>query len=50
MVTADVTAGEYGYDLSYFTRMVSADAVDCLQADATRCGALTAWCAMHPCS
>ncbi|MFF3074608.1 enolase C-terminal domain-like protein [Kitasatospora sp. NPDC057904] len=40
-VTPDVTAGEYGYDLPYFARMVPA--VDCLQADATRCGGLTAW-------
>ncbi|MEV4434853.1 enolase C-terminal domain-like protein [Streptomyces sp. NPDC049555] len=37
----DVAAGEYGYDLPYFARM--APAVDCLQADATRCGGLTAW-------
>ncbi len=40
-VTADVAAGEYGYDLSYFARMIPA--VDCLQADATRCGGLTVW-------
>ncbi|GHF59373.1 mandelate racemase [Streptomyces mashuensis] len=37
----DVAAGEYGYDLAYFARM--APAVDCLQADATRCGGLTGW-------
>ncbi|MFE0107064.1 enolase C-terminal domain-like protein [Streptomyces sp. NPDC059009] len=37
----DVTAGEYGYDLAYFARMIPA--VDCLQADATRCGGLTEW-------
>jgi L-alanine-DL-glutamate epimerase-like enolase superfamily enzyme len=34
----DVTAGEYGYDLGYFRRMLAAGAVDVLQADATRCG------------
>ncbi|MEV6686990.1 enolase C-terminal domain-like protein [Streptomyces sp. NPDC051130] len=40
-VTADVAAGEYGYDLPYFARMVGV--VDCLQADATRCGGITGW-------
>lgn len=34
----EVTAGEYGFDLDYFRRMVRAHAVDVLQADATRCG------------
>jgi L-alanine-DL-glutamate epimerase-like enolase superfamily enzyme len=34
----DVAAGEYGYDLFYFRRMLEADAVDVLQADASRCG------------
>jgi L-alanine-DL-glutamate epimerase-like enolase superfamily enzyme len=34
----DVTAGEYGYDVAYFERMLRAEAVDVLQADATRCG------------
>ncbi|HWA67034.1 MAG TPA: enolase C-terminal domain-like protein [Mycobacteriales bacterium] len=38
---ADVAAGEYGYDLPYFARMVDASAVDCLQIDATRCGGVT---------
>ncbi|MBM7790206.1 enolase C-terminal domain-like protein [Tenggerimyces flavus] len=38
---ADVTAGEYGYDLPYFERMCRADAIDCLQVDITRCGGLT---------
>ncbi|MFE5814308.1 enolase C-terminal domain-like protein [Streptomyces sp. NPDC056479] len=37
----DVTAGEYGYALPYFARMIAAGAVDCLQIDATRCGGLT---------
>jgi L-alanine-DL-glutamate epimerase-like enolase superfamily enzyme len=40
-VTADVTAGEYGYDLFYFRRMCAAGAVDCLQADVSRCGGIT---------
>lgn len=40
-VTADVTAGEYGFDLPYFARMVGV--VDCLQADVTRCGGITEW-------
>jgi L-alanine-DL-glutamate epimerase-like enolase superfamily enzyme len=39
----DVTAGEYGYDLPYFARMVTAGAVDCLQVDVTRCGGFTEW-------
>jgi len=42
-ISPDVAAGEYGYDLPYFARMVSADAVDCLQADVTRCGGITIW-------
>jgi L-alanine-DL-glutamate epimerase-like enolase superfamily enzyme len=42
-VGADVTAGEYGYTLPYFAAMLGADAVDCLQADATRCGGITVW-------
>jgi L-alanine-DL-glutamate epimerase-like enolase superfamily enzyme len=39
----DVTAGEYGYDLAYFERMVAAGAVDCLQVDISRCGGITEW-------
>lgn len=42
-VDADVTAGEYGSDVDYFQRMCAAEAVDCLQIDATRCGGYTAW-------
>jgi L-alanine-DL-glutamate epimerase-like enolase superfamily enzyme len=42
-VPADVTAGEYGYTLPYFQQMLAADAVDCLQADVTRCGGITVW-------
>ena len=40
---ADVAAGEYGYSLDYFARMVGAGAVDCVQADVTRCGGYTVW-------
>jgi L-alanine-DL-glutamate epimerase-like enolase superfamily enzyme len=39
----DVTAGEYGYDLPYFRNMLRSGAVDCLQADVTRCGGITAF-------
>jgi L-alanine-DL-glutamate epimerase-like enolase superfamily enzyme len=42
-VSPDVAAGEYGYDLAYFARMVRAGAVDCLQADVTRCGGIYEW-------
>ncbi|MDT0465677.1 isochorismatase family protein [Streptomyces gibsoniae] len=42
-IMADVTAGEYGYTLPYFRSMLAADAVDCLQADVTRCGGITVW-------
>jgi len=37
----DIAAGEYGYDLVYFARMVPV--VDCLQVDVTRCGGYTEW-------
>jgi L-alanine-DL-glutamate epimerase-like enolase superfamily enzyme len=37
----DIAAGEYGYDASYFERMLAAGAVDVLQADVTRCGGVT---------
>ncbi|HEV2369228.1 MAG TPA: enolase C-terminal domain-like protein, partial [Acidimicrobiales bacterium] len=37
----DVAAGEYGYEPAYFERMLTAGAVDCLQADVTRCGGIT---------
>jgi L-alanine-DL-glutamate epimerase-like enolase superfamily enzyme len=37
----DIAAGEYGFDLNYFERMLDACAVDVLQADATRCGGFT---------
>jgi L-alanine-DL-glutamate epimerase-like enolase superfamily enzyme len=34
----DIAAGEYGYRLVYFRRMLEAQAIDVLQADLTRCG------------
>ncbi|HEU5348117.1 MAG TPA: enolase C-terminal domain-like protein, partial [Ktedonobacterales bacterium] len=37
----NIAAGEYGYDLWYFRRMLDAEAVDVQQADATRCGGIT---------
>lgn len=37
----EVTAGEYGFDLFYFRRMMDAGAVDVLQADVTRCAGFT---------
>ena len=37
----NIAAGEYGYDAWYFRRMISAGAVDVLQADATRCGGIS---------
>ena len=37
----EIAAGEYGYDLEYFRRMLEAEAVDVLQADATRCGGIS---------
>ncbi|MFC0531711.1 enolase C-terminal domain-like protein [Phytohabitans kaempferiae] len=40
-VAADVAAGEYGTDPTYFRRMCAARAVDCLQVDLTRSGGYT---------
>jgi L-alanine-DL-glutamate epimerase-like enolase superfamily enzyme len=50
----DIAAGEYGYEPQYFRRMAASQAVDVLQADATRCGGVSgflraaaiadAWC------
>jgi L-alanine-DL-glutamate epimerase-like enolase superfamily enzyme len=37
----NIAAGEYGYDIYYFRRMLAAGAVDVLQADATRCAGIT---------
>lgn len=44
----DVTAGEYGYDLFYFRHMLETEAVDVLQADATRCGGITGFLKVSP--
>jgi L-alanine-DL-glutamate epimerase-like enolase superfamily enzyme len=37
----DIAAGEYGYDIFYFQRMLAAAAIDVQQADITRCGGVT---------
>ncbi|MBQ6644252.1 MAG: mandelate racemase [Saccharopolyspora sp.] len=37
----DVAAGEYGFVLGDFADLLEAGAVDCLQADVTRCGGIT---------
>jgi L-alanine-DL-glutamate epimerase-like enolase superfamily enzyme len=34
----EIAAGEYGYGLEHFKRLLDAQTVDVLQADATRCG------------
>ena len=36
-----IAAGEYGYTLTDFRNLLEADAIDVLQADATRCGGIT---------
>jgi L-alanine-DL-glutamate epimerase-like enolase superfamily enzyme len=41
--TMEIAAGEYGYDVGYFRRMLNAGAVDIIQADITRCGGVTGW-------
>lgn len=40
-VAMDIAAGEYGYDIFYFQRMLAAGSVDVQQADITRCGGVT---------
>ena len=37
----EVSAGEYGFDIADFHRLLAAGAVDVLQVDATRCGGVT---------
>lgn len=37
----NIAAGEYGYNLPYFDKMIHQGAVDILQADATRCGGIS---------
>ncbi|MXP63061.1 mandelate racemase [Roseomonas sp. M0104] len=39
--TLEIAAGEYGYEIDYFRRMLNAGAVDVQQADASRCGGIT---------
>ncbi len=41
----EITAGEYGFQPSYFRRTLESGAVDVLQADATRCGGITGFLA-----
>jgi L-alanine-DL-glutamate epimerase-like enolase superfamily enzyme len=41
----EIAAGEYGYDVPYFRRILQAGAVDVLQADATRCLGITGFLA-----
>ncbi|MDQ6683030.1 MAG: mandelate racemase [Chloroflexota bacterium] len=43
-----IAAGEYGYDLPYFERMLEAGAVDVLQADATRAAGITGFLSVEP--
>lgn len=40
-VMMDIAAGEYGYDIFYFRRMLESGSVDVQQADITRCGGVT---------
>lgn len=37
----DIAAGEYGWTAMYLRTMIEAEAVDVIQADATRCGGVT---------
>ena len=37
----DIVAGEYGWTAMYLKNMIDAEAVDVIQADATRCGGVT---------
>ncbi len=41
----EVAAGEYGWSLDHFRRLLAAEAVDVLQADASRCGGITGFLA-----
>jgi L-alanine-DL-glutamate epimerase-like enolase superfamily enzyme len=40
-IRPDVAAGEYSWTLADSARLIAASAVDCLQADVTRCGGIT---------
>lgn len=44
----EIAAGEYGYDVFYFRRILAAQAIDVLQVDATRAGGITGF--MHAAS
>ncbi|MGH2443232.1 MAG: enolase C-terminal domain-like protein, partial [Chloroflexota bacterium] len=44
----NIAAGEYGYDLWYYRRMLEAHAVDVLQADASRCAGITGFLRVGP--
>ena len=37
----DIAAGEYGWSAMYLRKMIAAEAVDVIQADASRCGGVT---------
>jgi len=50
MSALEIAAGEYGYDLVYFERMCDAGAVDCLQADISRCAGVTEWLRVAACA
>ena len=43
LCATDVAAGEYGYTSRTSSTCSAAGAVDCLQADVTRCGGITVW-------
>lgn len=49
----EITTGEYGYAIGYFRDLIASQAIDVLQADATRCGGFSefmrvaALCAAH---
>ena len=42
----EIAAGEYGYEIDYYRRMLNAGAVDVIQADITRCGGVTGFLAV----
>lgn len=44
----EIAAGEYGFGLFAFRRLLEAGAVDVLQADATRCGGITGFLQVAP--
>ncbi len=43
----DIAAGEYGWDTMVLRTMMNAEAVDVIQADATRCGGVTGFMAAN---